>query len=255
MRNIKLTLMYDGTNYHGWQRQQNVITVQQCVEEALERIFQEPRVIVYGCSRTDAGVHARAYVCSFFTNSKMPAKKIPFALNTCLPRDIRAVGACDVDMDFHAQYRAKSKIYSYTVINAPHGNAFLYNRAWHYPQKIDMEKVKYAASFLVGRHDFRTFMAVDGCQKIYVKNMYSLDVHKDENIITFTLHADGYLYNMVRIICGTLVFMGSGTLNYLDMPDILASLDRRRAGMTAPPQGLILEKVFYDPPYDKPFET
>ncbi len=250
MRNIKLKLMYDGTNYHGWQMQKNVITVQQVVEEALSKIFNEERVIVHGCSRTDAGVHARGYVCSFNTNARMPAEKIPFALNTCLPPDIRAIQAEDVDEDFHAQYKAKSKIYSYTVINAPHSDAFMYNRAWHYPQKIDMEKVKYAASCLIGQHDFRTFMAQDDVPRVYVKNMYNITADKDGDIIRFTLHADGYLYNMVRIICGTLVFMGSGTLNYLDMPEILASLDRKRAGMTAPPQGLVLEQVFYDSPYD-----
>ncbi len=250
MRNIMLKLMYDGTNYHGWQMQKNVITVQQVVEGALAKIFNEPRVIVHGCSRTDAGVHARGYVCSFNTNARMPAEKIPFALNTCLPPDIRAITAADVDENFHAQYKAKSKIYSYTVINAPHSDAFMYNRAWHYPQKIDMEKVKYAASCLIGEHDFRTFMAQDDAPRIYVKNMYNITADKEGDIIRFTLHADGYLYNMVRIICGTLVFMGSGTLNYLDMPQVLASLDRRRAGMTAPPQGLVLEQVFYDSPYN-----
>ncbi|MBQ3053856.1 MAG: tRNA pseudouridine(38-40) synthase TruA [Clostridia bacterium] len=250
MRNIKLTLMYDGTNYHGWQRQNDVITVQQCVEEALGTILNENRVIVHGCSRTDAGVHAREYVCSFETEAKIPAEKIPFALNTCLPPDIRAIRAADAPSDFHAQFKAISKIYSYTIINAPHGDAFMYNRAWHYPLKVDMEKVKYAASCLVGKHDFRTFMANDGSQRIYEKNMYSVTAQKEGDIITITLHADGYLYNMVRIICGTLMFMGSGTLNYLDMPQIITSLDRRRAGMTAPPQGLILEKVFYSPPFD-----
>lgn len=246
MRNIKLSLMYDGTNYHGWQMQKSVITVQQVVEECLSRLFGEPRVIVHGCSRTDAGVHARGYVCSFNTNARIPAEKIPFALNTFLPPDIRAIQAEDVDLDFHAQYNAKSKIYSYTVINSPHGDAFLYNRAWHYPQKIDIEKVKYAASCLIGKHDFRTFMAADASQRIYEKTMFNLTAEKNGDIITFTLHADGYLYNMVRIICGTLVFMGSGTLNFLDMPDVLKSLDRTRAGMTAPPQGLVLEKVFYE---------
>lgn len=245
MRNIKLTLMYDGTFYHGWQRQKNVVTVQQKVEEGLGTIFNENRVIVHGCSRTDAGVHAREYVCSFNTEAKIPAEKIPFALNTCLPSDIRAYKAEDVPEDFHAQYRAKSKIYSYTVLNAPHGDAFLRNRVWHYPRKIDMEKVCYAAAFLEGKHDFRTFMALDASQTIFEKTMYSLSAEKDGDIITFKLHADGYLYNMVRIICGTLVFMGSGVLNYLDMPQVLASLDRRRAGITAPPQGLVLEKVFY----------
>ncbi len=255
MRNIKLLLMYDGTNYHGWQMQKNAITVQQCVEQSLSKILNEPRVIVHGCSRTDAGVHARNYVCSFETNARIPAKKIPFALNTCLPPDIRTLGAADMPEDFHAQFRAKSKIYSYTVINAPHGDAFMRSRAWHYPSKIDMEKVKYAASFLVGKHDFRTFMSLDDARTVFVKNMYDISAEKEGNIITFKLHADGYLYNMVRIICGTLVFMGSGILDYLKMPEILASLDRRRAGMTAPPQGLVLEQVFYDPPYDVPFET
>ena len=245
MRNIKLHLMYDGTAYHGWQRQKNILTVQQVVEEGLGKISGEKRVIVHGCSRTDAGVHARDYVCSFQTGAKIPAAKIPFALNTCMPSDVRATFAEDMPEDFHAQYSAKSKIYSYTVLNSPHGDAFLRNRAWHYPRKIDIEKVRYAAAFLEGKHDFRTFMSIDATQTVFEKNMYSVNVQSDGDLITFTLHADGYLYNMVRIICGTLVFMGSGVLNFLDMPQILSSLDRRRAGMTAPPQGLVLEKVFY----------
>ncbi len=250
MRNIKLLIMYDGTAYHGWQMQKNLITVQECVETALSKIFGEERVIVHGCSRTDAGVHARGYVCSFNTEARIPAEKIPFALNTCLPPDIRALKARDMDMDFHAQFDAVSKIYTYSVLNAPHGDAFLHNRVWHYPQKIDMEKVKYAACVLEGTHDFRTFMSQDETKRNYEKTMYSLKAEKEGDIITFTLHADGYLYNMVRIICGTLVFMGSGILNYKDMPDVLASLERKRAGMTAPPQGLVLERVFYEPHYD-----
>lgn len=251
MRNIKLALMYDGTNYHGWQRQNSVITVQEVVEECLKKVLCERRVVVHGCSRTDAGVHAREYICSFETNARIPAEKIPFALNTCMPPDVRAKWACDMPEDFHAQYKAKSKIYSYKVLNAPHSDAFLYNRVWHYPIKIDMDKVRYATEFLKGRHDFRTFMSIDATQTIFEKTMYDIRAEKEGSIITFYLHADGYLYNMVRIICGTLVFMGSGTLNYLDMPDVLASLDRTRAGMTAPPGGLTLEKVFYDSPYDK----
>ena len=245
MRNIKLHLMYDGTAYHGWQMQKNVITVQQVVEEGLSKIFGGNRVVVHGCSRTDAGVHARDYVCSFFTEAKIPAEKIPFALNTCMPPDVRATFAEDMPETFHAQFSAKSKIYSYTVLNSPHGDAFLRNRVWHYPRKIDIDKARYAAAFLEGKHDFRTFMSIDGVQTVFEKNMYSINISRDGDLITFTLHADGYLYNMVRIICGTLVFMGSGVLNYLDMPQVLASLDRRRAGMTAPPQGLVLEKVFY----------
>ncbi len=227
MRNIKLHLMYDGTAYHGWQMQKNVITVQQVVEEGLSKIFGGNRVVVHGCSRTDAGVHARDYVCSFFTEAKIPAEKIPFALNTCMPPDVRATFAEDMPETFHAQFSAKSKIYSYTVL------------------KIDIEKIRYAAALLEGKHDFRTFMSIDATQTVFVKNMYSINVSREGDLITFALHADGYLYNMVRIICGTLVFMGSGVLNYLDMPQVLASLDRRRAGMTAPPQGLVLEKVFY----------
>ncbi len=245
MRNIKLHLMYDGTAYHGWQMQKNVITVQQIVEEGLSKIFGGNRVVVHGCSRTDAGVHARDYVCSFFTEAKIPAEKIPFALNTCMPPDVRATFAEDMPETFHAQFSAKSKIYSYTVLNSPHGDAFLRNRVWHYPRKIDIEKIRYAAALLEGKHDFRTFMSIDATQTVFVKNMYNVNVSREGDLITFALHADGYLYNMVRIICGTLVFMGSGVLNYLDMPQVLASLDRRRAGMTAPPQGLVLEKVFY----------
>ncbi len=244
MRNIKLTLGYDGTEYHGFQRQENGITIQQVVEEAIKKVTGET-VSITGSSRTDAGVHAMEYVCNFRTESSVPADKFCFALNSFLPDDVSCTASCEVDMDFHARYSAKSKTYTYTIYNAPHRNPVLCRFAWHYPVKIDVDKMKIAAESIVGTHDFTAFMASGGQQKTTVKTVNFLNVTTDENRIFIEINADGFLYNMVRIIAGTLVYAGVGKLDPAEIPDIIESGDRVRAGITAPPQGLCLKKVFY----------
>ena len=244
MRNIKLTLGYDGTDYHGFQRQENAVTIQQVVEEAIKKVTGET-VSITGSSRTDAGVHAMEYVCNFRTESSVPADKFCFALNSFLPEDVSCTASCEVDMDFHARYSAKSKTYTYTIYNAPHRNPVLCRFAWHYPVKIDVDKMKIAAQSIVGTHDFTAFMASGGQQKTTVKTVNFLNVTTDENKIVIEINADGFLYNMVRIIAGTLVYAGVGKLDPKEIPDIIESGDRVRAGITAPPQGLCLKKVFY----------
>ena len=244
MRNIKLTLGYDGTDYHGFQRQENAVTIQQVVEEAIKKVTGET-VSITGSSRTDAGVHAMEYVCNFRTESSVPADKFCFALNSFLPEDVSCTASCEVDIDFHARYSAKSKTYTYTIYNAPHRNPVLCRFAWHYPVKIDVEKMKIAAQSIVGTHDFTAFMASGGQQKTTVKTVNFLNVTTDENKIVIEINADGFLYNMVRIIAGTLVYAGVGKLDPSEIPDIIESGDRVRAGITAPPQGLCLKKVFY----------
>ena len=167
MRNIILTLCYDGTNYHGFQRQKNGITIQEVVETAIEKVTGE-NVSITGCSRTDAGVHAAKYVCNFKTKSFVPADKFCFALNSYMPADVSCTSSAETYLDFHARFSAKNKTYTYTIFNAPHSNPILCRFAWHYPLKIDVEKMKIAAASIVGTHDFTAFMATGGQQKTTV---------------------------------------------------------------------------------------
>lgn len=244
MRNLKLSLCYDGSSFHGWQIQKNGISVQQILQEALSKICKEP-IRVIGCSRTDAGVHAAGYVCNFRTNCAIPAEKVPYAVNTVLPDDVAAYACEVVPEDFHARFSAKSKIYRYTVYQAPHRDPLRAKRAWHFPLQLEFEKMSRAAAYFKGEKDFSAFMAAGGQQMTSVRTMYELRVEKDGPFFFILSHANGYLYNMVRIIAGTLVYVGCGKILPDDIPDIIASRDRRRAGITAPPQGLQLEKVFY----------
>ncbi len=244
MRNIKLNLSYDGSCYHGFQIQKNGITVQQCVEEAIEAVTGKKSPIT-GCSRTDAGVHALDYVCNFRTCSIIPDEKLPFALNAHLPQDIACHGAETVGEDFHARYSAKSKIYIYKIHNRPHRDPIGGRFSWHYPVKLNIDEMKRAAGFFPGTHDFSAFMATGGQQKTTVKTVYMLEVTAENSDITVKIHADGYLYNMVRIITGTLVYAGNGKISADDIPEIIKSGDRKRAGITAPPEGLALSEIFY----------
>lgn len=244
MRNIMLKLCYDGTDYHGFQRQENGITIQQVVEEAIKKVTCET-VTITGCSRTDAGVHAMEYVCNFKTESTVPEDKFCFAINSYMPEGISCTASKEVSEDFHSRYSAKSKTYVYSIYNAPHKNPILCRFAWHYPIKIDVEKMKVAAVQIVGTHDFTAFMASGGQQKTTVKTVNFLDITQDENQIFISINADGFLYNMVRIIAGTLVYAGTGKLAPESILDIIKSGDRTLAGITAPPQGLCLKEIFY----------
>lgn len=244
MRNIMLKLCYDGTGFHGFQRQENGITIQQVVEEAIKKVTGET-VTITGCSRTDAGVHAMEYVCNFKTQSTVPEDKFCFALNSYMPDGISCTASRKVPEDFHSRYSAKSKTYVYSIYNAPHKNPILCRFAWHYPIKIDVEKMKVAAAQIVGTHDFTAFMASGGQQKTTVKTVNFLDITQEDNQIFISINADGFLYNMVRIIAGTLVYAGTGKLAPESISDIIKSGDRTLAGITAPPQGLCLKEIFY----------
>jgi len=239
-----LTLSFDGTNYHGFQRQENGITIQQAVEDAIKKVTGE-KLSITGCSRTDAGVHAAKYICNFKTESSVPADKFCFALNTHLPDDISCTASSEASLDFHARFSAKSKTYTYTIYNAPHKNPILCRFAWHYPIKINLDRMKIAAKSVVGTHDFSAFMASGGQQKTTIKTVNFLNIaQKDEQII-IEINADGFLYNMVRIIAGTLVYAGTGKIEFDKIADIIESGDRTLAGITAPPEGLCLKEIFY----------
>ena len=241
----KLTMAYDGTNYHGWQRQKNGITVQEVLEDVLTEIAGES-VVVTGCSRTDAGVHARVYVCSFAMKTTIPADKIPFVLNTKLPPDIRAYNCEVMHESFNARFETVTKAYEYKIVNAPFQNPLMRNFAWHYPIKLDLLKMQKAAKIIQGKHDFASFCAAGSTVKSTVRNLTELTVTKDGDIITVRAAADGFLYNMVRIIVGTLVYVGCGKLSEDDIAELIEKKDRRLLGITAPPQGLALVEVNYE---------
>ncbi len=244
MKNIALRLMYDGSAYHGWQVQKNAITVQETVKNAIKKITGED-VHLTGCGRTDTGVHAENYICNFHTEASIPTDKIPYALNTHLPGDIVCFGAESVDDDFNANSSATGKRYVYKILNREFSDAVMCRYAWHYKYPLDVKKMQTAAKAFIGEHDFIGFASSGFSVKTTVREIYSLDVTKEGDIITIDIHGNGFLYNMVRIIAGTLVMTGGGKINPSDMTDIIKSKDRNRAGITAPPQGLCLKEVYY----------
>ncbi len=245
MRNIKLTIEYDGTNYHGWQVQKNAVTVQECVERALGKLCGAKTGVI-GCSRTDVGVHAYGQVAHFFTESAIPGEKFSYALNNLLPADIVIQRSEEVEADFHSRYSAKGKRYRYLIHNSAHKSAIMRNRACHVRPELDFEEMKKAAVHFVGEYDFAAFQATGGQVRSTVRTIYSMSVSKRETqLIELEVNGNGFLYNMVRIIAGTLIYVGMGKLKESDIPGIISGLDRTRAGKTAPAQGLYLMEIFY----------
>ncbi|MDD4689519.1 MAG: tRNA pseudouridine(38-40) synthase TruA [Eubacteriales bacterium] len=243
--NIRLRISYDGTAYHGWQRQENAITVQQLIEEAIFKITGS-MASVCGCSRTDAGVHAASYYCNYYSEKKIPCEKIPIALNTALPLDVRVEEACFVDDDFHSRFWAKDKTYRYYIRNSHISGAFSGRYSYLVPTPLDVAAMQKATEHFLGKHDFAGFMATGGQQKTTIRTINKLTVNKgDDNMICIEINADAYLYNMVRIIAGTLAYVGQGKISADEIPDIIQSKDRKRAGITAPAKGLFLCEINY----------
>jgi len=247
MKNIAMRITFDGSRYHGWQYQKNGISVQQTMEEALSALTGE-EIKVTGCSRTDAGVHALDYVLNFKTDTTIPAEKLPYAVNYSLNNDITVLEAWEEADDFNARFSAQGKRYEYKIWNGKMRNPFYVGYSWYFPYKLDRENMKKAAEFFVGKHDFSAFMAAGGSQKTTVRTIRDCSVtESDESaeLITVAVEADAFLYNMVRIITGTIAEVGLGKIKLEEIPGIIESGDRRRGGITAPPQGLFLKKVFY----------
>lgn len=245
MRNIKLTIEYDGTNYHGWQIQKNANTVQETIEKAISKLLDN-KVGLVGCSRTDVGVHAYSQVAHFLTNSSIPEDKFSYAINNLLPEDIVIRQSEEVSEDFHSRYCAKGKKYRYLIYNEAHASAIMRNRAYHVRPKLDFEEMKSAVQYFNGRHDFAAFQATGGQVRSTVREIYSIDVlKKEDNLIAIEVSGNGFLYNMVRIIAGTLIYVGIGKINAKEIPQIIESLDRTRAGKTAPAHGLYLMEIYY----------
>ncbi len=244
MRNIQLTLEYEGTRYLGWQRQPQGMTIQQALEEAIE---QTTGVMsrVTGASRTDAGVHARGQVANFRTDSALPVERLQGALNALLPRDIVVLSAEDVAEDFDARFSARSKLYHYTVWNDRVRPALERNLCWHLRWPLDLQPMQEAARLLIGRHDFAAFQSANAQSETTARTVLYAAWERAGSKLTFAVEADGFLYKMVRAIVGTLVDVGRGRKSVEDFGETLDSRHRRRAGRTAPPQGLCLMAVRY----------
>ncbi len=246
-RNIALLLEYDGTRYAGWQRQKNAVSVQEKLEHALTRVTGEP-ITVVGCSRTDAGVHAWGHVSNFTTASRIPVEKLPLAVQTALPRDIVVLGAATVPPDFNARFAAVGKRYIYQIWNHPRPSAIRGRFYLHEPRSLNCEAMRVAAAHLVGRHDFSSFMATGSTARTTVRTLSRVEVTATGPAVRIIVEGDGFLYNMVRIIAGTLLYVGLGKIAPVEIPAVVMSGERNRAGKTLPAKGLFLEAVQYDPP-------
>ncbi len=245
-RNLKLTLIFDGSAYHGWQSQKNALAVCDMVTSAIVRLTGEEDIKLYGCSRTDAGVHALMYVASFRTDCAIPSERFPYALNFLLPPDIRATGCEDVPDDFHAQYSCVGKEYIYRMHCLNYNNPFYRDRVYHCKYgDADVELMNDAAKRFIGRHDFSAFMAQGSKVTSTVRTIKYFNVARRTDIIEFTVCADGFLYNMVRILVGTLLDVSRGRITLDDIDSIIESHDRSRAGNTVPSCGLYLNREDY----------
>ncbi|MBQ7137432.1 MAG: tRNA pseudouridine(38-40) synthase TruA [Clostridia bacterium] len=244
MKRILLTVEYDGTNYAGWQRQINGLAVQQVLEEALQKATRE-RIVVTGASRTDAGVHALGQAVHFDTESRIPPEKYPFVLNTMLPSDIRVHTGREVPEGFHARFMTCGKRYTYRIVNSRHASAIRRNTHVHVPLPLDLAPMQEAAKQLLGTHDYAAFQAAGGTAKTTIRTITSAELVQQGDEIILTVEGDAFLYNMVRIIAGTLIEIGLGRRSVNAFTEAYETLDRLSLGVTAPPQGLELTKVYY----------
>lgn len=244
MRNLLLTISFDGTAYHGWQVQENAVTVQQTLQDALEHICSKRDNIV-GCSRTDSGVHANMYCCNMRTESPIDCRKLVGALNAVLPKDIAAVDCKEVDFDFHARYDCKSKEYIYKIWNSPNKNPFLYNYSLHYKYPLDEKFLSRQAEMFVGTHHFDSFCAAGSSVEDTERTVINASVEREGDMVIFRVEADGFLYNMVRIMVGTLIDISRGKIPPDSIDGIIAAKNRSAAGYTAPAHGLYLNKIHY----------
>jgi tRNA pseudouridine38-40 synthase len=245
MRNIRMTLEYDGTAYAGWQRQKNGLSIQQVLEEKIAVMTGET-VKVAGSGRTDAGVHALAQVASFRTTSAIPERNLLAGLNSLLPRDIAVTRLEEAPDAFHARHSALGKVYLYRILNRPVRSALHRHYAWEVFQPLDAAAMREAASHLIGTHDFTSFCTVHSDAPHRVRTVREIEVSRSERgFVDLTLEADGFLRYMVRIVAGTLVEVGRGRRPPGDIPAVLAARDRGMAGITAPARGLFLKEVRY----------
>ena len=245
MKNIALRLRYDGSRYHGWQVQKNAVTVAQTMEEALAKVCGE-RVKLTGCGRTDAGVHALRYCANFHSGCTVPVDRLPLAVNSRLPDDIAVVDAVEVPDDFNAIGSCVKKEYVYKILNSRIPDPFLADRVCFYPQRLDISLMQAAARAFEGTHDFKAVRSEGTQTKTTVRTVYWCRAEKDGDLITVSICANGFLYNMCRAMVGTMVYASYGKLIPEEIPALLEKRDRRLTGPTMPPQGLYLNRVWYD---------
>lgn len=245
MRNLLLTISYKGTNYHGFQVQKNADTVCETLQNAMEVLLKE-RPDVKGCSRTDSGVHANMFCVNFHTENEMDCEHIRHSLDALLPDDIAVKDCREVPEDFHARYSCKGKRYIYKIWNAPYMSPFLKGMALHYPKELDADFLDAICTDFVGKHDFSAFAGAQNEQEDCRREIFYCSVEREDDLVTFSVTGDGFLYNMVRIMVGTLLEINEGKIEPDALPEIIESGDRTKAGRTAPPEGLYLDYVIYD---------
>ena len=244
MRRIRLRVAYDGTAYCGWQVQPEVPTIEGELNQAISKLTKE-EIIVIGASRTDAGVHAKGNVAVFDTESTIPADRFAYALNPLLPEDIVVVASDEVEADWHPRHCDTEKTYEYKILNSNFPDPMRRRDTYHVSFDLDLEKMREAAEYLKGEHDFKSFCNVHTQVEDTVRTIYDLEVEKEGELITIRVRGNGFLYNMVRILAGTLIGVGRGAIAPEQIPAILEAKDRQSAGMTVPPQGLRLVEIDY----------
>ncbi|MBE6787790.1 MAG: tRNA pseudouridine(38-40) synthase TruA [Ruminococcaceae bacterium] len=244
MKRMLLTISYDGTAYHGWQVQQNAVTVQSVLCEALSEILKR-KVSVTGTSRTDAGVHAKEFTCHFDCEDNIPNQAFLKGLNSVLPNDIAVTDCKQVANDFHARYNAKGKTYCYNIYNSAKKDPFKLRYAWAIERPLDVDKMNEFAKTIIGKHDFFAFSSSGRTVEDTVRTISECFFTRTDDYIKLTVTANGFLYNMVRIIVGTAVAVSDGKVLCSDIPEILENKQRERLGVTAPANALFLEKVHY----------
>lgn len=245
MRNIRLIIEYDGKDFNGWQKQPNKLNIQGEIERAIMDITKEEKIDLIASGRTDAGVHAFGQVANFKTNSTIPIEKFAMAINSKVKKSIVVKSAEEVDERFHSRYNCKQKTYRYVINNSETGSAIYRNLEYHYPIKLNVDDMKKAVKYFEGEHDFKAFRASGTGSKTSVRKIFKASVTQEEDRIYIELTGSGFLYNMVRIIAGTLIDVGNGKIKVSDVPKIIEEGDRTKAGKTLPPQGLFLVKVDY----------
>jgi tRNA pseudouridine38-40 synthase len=244
MRRVLLVVQYDGTDYHGFQRQPGLPTIQQQLERAARRVLGHD-VTIIGAGRTDAGVHAVGQTATFDTDRPIPIERVAAALNAALPSDISVVRAMEAPVDFHPRFHAVGKVYGYRILNRELPSPFIGRYAWHIPEPLAVDRMRAAAGQLLGRHDFVAFSSAGSAVQDTVRTLVRLDVQSEGELLELRAEADGFLYTMVRRLVGALVRVGGGRLSVAQLVGILEGGDRTRAPWIAPPQGLSLLKVIY----------
>ena len=243
-KNICLTVAYDGTDFHGFQRQTNASSIQLLLEQALSKIFNHP-ITIYGAARTDAGVHARGQVVNFYGEGTIPVERIPYAIKAYLPAEITVLTAQEMPELFSVRHDNTGKHYRYTIVNAPVHDPFLLRYAWFIRKPLDLSVMREGAEILLGTHDFSAFEGQNTTPMNPVKTMRAITFQQIDSIIRMDIVGDGFLYHMVRNMAGSFVDLGLHRYTVDHLHDVLDSLDRKRLGATAPARGLCLEEVFY----------